>query len=252
MPKIIAVSNQKGGVGKTTTVGAVSSGLKNRGFKVLAVDLDPQSNLSFSMGANTEGVTIYNVLKGESSPFDAVQHTSVADIIASNILLSGIELEYTESGREFLLRDALKPFGNCYDYIIIDTPPTLGVLTVNAYAAAKHIIVPMLADIFSLQGITQIVETVNYVTKYCNPDVSILGILLTKFNPRTKLSAEIRGTAEMISSDLGIPLFRTTIRSSVAISEAQTLQQSILNYAPKNKAVGDYAAFIEELVELGL
>ncbi|MGI6578159.1 MAG: ParA family protein [Eubacteriales bacterium] len=252
MPKIIAVSNQKGGVGKTTTTGAVASGLKNKGFKVLAVDLDPQSNLSFSMGANTEGITIYNVLKGECSPYAAIQHTDVTDIIASNILLSGIELEYTESGREYLLRDALKPFNNYYDYIIVDTPPTLGVLTVNAYTASRHIIVPMLADIFSLQGITQIVETVNYVTKYCNPEVSILGILLTKFNPRTRLGSEIKGTAEMITSDLGLPLFNTTIRSSVAISEAQTLQQSILNYAPRNKAISDYAAFIEELVELGI
>jgi chromosome partitioning protein len=252
MPKIIAVSNQKGGVGKTTTVGAVASGLKNKGFRVLAIDFDPQSNLSFSMGANTESITIYNVLKGESSPFEAIQHTNVTDIIASNILLSGIELEYTESGREFLLRDALKPLNNFYDYIIIDTPPTLGVLTVNAYTAAQHIIVPMLADIFSLQGITQIVETVNYVAKYCNPEVSILGILLTKFNPRTRLGMEILGTAQMISSDLGIPLFNATIRSSVVISEAQTLQQNILNYSPRNKAVSDYAAFVEELVGLGI
>lgn len=252
MAKIIAVSNQKGGVGKTTTAGAVASGLKNKGFRVLAVDLDPQNNLSFSMGANIEGYTIYHVLKGEIAAYTAVQHTDVTDIIPSNILLSGIELEYTETGREFLLRDALKSLNRYYDYILIDTPPTLGILTVNAFTAARHIIVPMLSDIFSLQGITQLNETVKNVRKYCNSRVSILGILLTKYNPRTNLSAEIRGTAEMITADLGIPLFRSFIRSSVAISEAQTLQQNILSYAPKNKAIADYAAFVDELLELNI
>jgi chromosome partitioning protein len=252
MARIFAVSNQKGGVGKTTTAGALASGLKNKGFKVLAVDLDPQNNLSFSMGADSDAPNIYNVMKGEITAFSAIQHTEVTDIIPSSILLSGIELEFTETGREFLLRDALKPLARYYDYIIIDTPPTLGILTINAFTAARHIIVPMLSDIFSLQGITQLNETVKRVKKYCNSRVTILGILLTKYNPRTNLSSEIKGTAEMVTADFGIPLFKTFIRSSVAISEAQTLQQNIIDYAPKNKAISDYAAFVEELLALGV
>jgi chromosome partitioning protein len=110
----------------------------------------------------------------------------------------------------------------------------------------------MLSDIFSLQGITQLNETVKRVKKYCNSRVTILGILLTKYNPRTNLSSEIKGTAEMVTADFGIPLFKTFIRSSVAISEAQTLQQNIIDYAPKNKAISDYAAFVEELLALGV
>jgi chromosome partitioning protein len=191
-------------------------------------------------------------MKGEITAFSAIQHTEVTDIIPSSILLSGIELEFTETGREFLLRDALKPLARYYDYIIIDTPPTLGILTINAFTAARHIIVPMLSDIFSLQGITQLNETVKRVKKYCNSRVTILGILLTKYNPRTNLSSEIKGTAEMVTADFGIPLFKTFIRSSVAISEAQTLQQNIIDYAPKNKAISDYAAFVEELLALGV
>ena len=253
MAKVISISNQKGGVGKTTTTGALAAGLKIKGYKVLCVDLDPQSNLSFSSGAETEDCpTIYEVLKGEAKTSFTIQKMPSFDIITSNILLSGIELEFTQTGREYLLREALSTVKDKYDFIFIDTPPALSILTVNAFTASDFIIIPMLADIFSLQGIAQLSETIERVKKYCNPNLKIEVIVLTKFNKRTILSREIKCTAELIAKQLGTCIFETTIRSSVAIMEAQTNQQEMFSYAPKNSAVKDYKDFVNELIERGL
>jgi ATPases involved in chromosome partitioning len=253
MSKVISVSNQKGGVGKTTTTCNLAAGLVQKGFRVLIVDLDPQGNLGFSVGADSETcATIYDVLKGDVKTQFAIQKTDTADIIISSILLSGIELEFTNTGREYLLKEALKPIQELYDYIILDTPPNLGILTINAFTASNTIIVPMLSDIFSLQGIAQLYETMERVKKYCNPGLSIAGILLTKYNPRTLLSREIRGTAELIAQDLNIRLFDSFIRNSVVVSEAQSLQQNILDYAPKNNISKDYLQFVDELLAKGV
>lgn len=177
MAKVISISNQKGGVGKTTTTAAVAAGFKLKGHKVLCVDLDPQSNLSFSSGAETEDCpTIYEILKGEVKAGFSIQKVPSFDIISSNILLSGIELEFTQTGREYLLKEALEGVKDKYDYIFIDTPPALSILTVNAFTASDYIIIPMLADIFSLQGIAQLSETIDRVRKYCNPNLKVEGI----------------------------------------------------------------------------
>lgn len=253
MAKIISITNQKGGVGKTTTTGAVAAGFKLKGYKVLCVDLDPQSNLSFSAGAETEECpTIYEILKGEAKTSFSIQKMQSFDIISSNILLSGIELEFTQTGREYLLKEALSSVKDKYDYIFLDTPPALSILTVNAFTASDYIIIPMLADIFSLQGIAQLSETIDRVRRYCNPNVKVEGIVLTKFNKRTILSREIKGTAELIAEQLNTEIFKTTIRSSVAVMEAQTNQQDIYNYSPKNGAAKDYMDLVEELIERGL
>ncbi len=253
MGKVISISNQKGGVGKTTTTCNLAAGLKKKGFHVLIIDLDAQGNLGFSVGADIDTcATIYDVLKGNVKTQFAIQKTETTDIITSSILLSGIELEFTNTGREYLLKEAIKPILDHYDYILIDTPPALGILTINAFTASDTIIVPMLSDIFSLQGIAQLYETVERVKKYCNPNLTIAGILLTKYNPRTHLSREIRGTAELIAQDLNIKLFDSTIRSSVVASEAQSVQQSILDYAPKNNISKDYLQFTDELLAKGV
>jgi len=218
MAKTICITNQKGGVGKTTTTYALGLGLRKKGYKVLIVDLDPQGNLSFSVGAETEeSITIYEVLKGEYNAEEAIQHTPIIDIIPSNIVLSGVDLEFTHTGREFLLREALSNVQNIYDYIIVDTPPSLNILTVNAFALSNKIIIPMIADIFSLQGIAQLYETIDRVKRYCNPSINIEGILLTRYNKRIILSSEIKGTAEMIAKELNTTVFNTHIRSSISI-----------------------------------
>mgnify|MGYP001385392548 FL=1 len=253
MGKVISISNQKGGVGKTTTTCNLAAGLTKKGFHVLVIDLDAQGNLGFSVGADIDTcATIYDVLKGSTKTQFAIQKRETADIITSSILLSGIELEFTNTGREFLLKEAIKPILDNYDYILLDTPPALGILTINAFTAADTIIVPMLSDIFSLQGIAQLYETFERVKKYCNPNLKIAGILLTKHNPRTHLSREIRGTAELIARDLNIKLFDSTIRSSVVVSEAQSVQQSILEYAPKHNISKDYLQFTNELLAKGI
>lgn len=253
MAKIISFANQKGGVGKTTTTCAIAAGLKEKGNRVLCIDLDPQSNLTFSVGAQAEDcASIYNVLKGEIKPLFAVQKTNLFDIISSNILLSGVELEFTQTGREFLLKEAISSLAPKYDYILIDTPPALSILTVNAFTASDSIIIPMNADIFSLQGLAQLSETVEKVKTYCNHKLKIEGIVLTKFNSRTLLSKEVLGTAELIANELKTQVFKTTIRMSVAIMEAQTNQINMFEYAPKNNAVLDYKSLVEELIEKGI
>lgn len=249
MGTIIAVSNQKGGVGKTTTTGALAAAFSRRDRRVLAIDMDPQGNLSFSMGAENEGVpTCYEILKGEDTVRSAIQHTDVVDLIPGNILLSSAEIEFTGMGREYLLANALRSVAGEYEYILIDTPPALSVLTVNAFTAADSVIVPMLTDIFSLQGITQLYDTVSYVRQHSNPRLRFEGILLTRYSPRTTLATEVRGTAEMVSSELEIPLFHTCIRNSVAVTEAQALQRNIIAYSPRNIAMKDYLSLADEIL----
>ncbi|MCI1966092.1 MAG: AAA family ATPase [Oscillospiraceae bacterium] len=253
MAKVISISNQKGGVGKTTTTCSLAAGLKKRGYRVLAIDIDPQGNLGFSVGADSEtSASIYEVLKGEVKTQYAIQKTDSMDIIISSILLSGIELEFTNTGREFLLKEAIRPVRPFYDYILLDTPPALGILTINAFTVSDLIIVPMLSDIFSLQGIAQLNETVERVKKYCNPGLSIAGILLTRYNPRTRLSREVRGTAELIADDLHIRVFDSYIRSTVSASEAQSLQRNVFDYDSRSHIAQDYGKFIDELLAKGV
>jgi len=205
------------------------------------------------MGGDNESVpTIYEVLRKENTLREAIQTTEMGDLISSNILLSGIELEFTNLGREYILSDALRVVLDLYDYILIDTPPALSILTINAFTASDYILVPMHADIFSLQGMAQLYDTIQRVKLYCNPRLEYAGLLLTRCNARTKLASEVRGTAELISRDLNIPLFNTSIRSSVAISESQSLQENPLSFASKNPAMQDYLEFADELYQKGI
>lgn len=253
MGKIITVSNQKGGVGKTTTVNSLASALRRKERQVLCVDFDPQGNLSFGLGAETDiSPTIYNVLKRELSAQFAIQHTPVGDIIPANILLSGTEVEFTGQGREFLLRDALKPLRPMYDYILVDTPPGLGILTVNAFAASDALLIPLLPDMYSLQGITRIYETVQRTRSTCNPQLEIAGVFMTQYNEQQVLSREVRATVEMICRNLRLPMLKTNIRRSIALTRAQTLQADIVKYSPYNTAIADYRALVEELLTRGL
>lgn len=256
MAKIICITNQKGGVGKTTSTAYMAAGFRQKGYKVLCIDFDPQSNLSFSCGVASDGnATIFEVLKNSCEVTSAVfRASSTFDIIPSNILLSGIELEFTNTGREYLLKEALVRVQDRYDYILIDTPPALGILTVNALTACEIVIIPMLADIFSLQGIAQLAETIDRVKTYCNPDMKIEGILLTRYNARTILSKEIKKITEMIASDMNTDVFQTTIRSSVILSELQANQENILEYThnKNHTAIDDYIRFVDELTDRGI
>ncbi len=245
---IISVNNQKGGIGKTTTVQSIGTGLVIKGFKVLLIDLDPQGNLTFSMGAEGQGNTIYEVMKGTTTLSKTIQSIKGVDVIPANILLSGADIEFTFTGREHLLKEAIGSLKIPYDYIIIDTPPSLGILTVNALTVSDRVIIPLTADIFSLQGLGQLYNTINRVKKYSNSSLQVEGLLLTKFNNRTILNREIRETIEKTAKEFESKLFNASIRESVSMREAQASQKDIFEYAPESNPAKDYKELIEELI----
>lgn len=249
MAYIITVTNQKGGIGKTTTSCALVSGLTARGNKVLGIDLDPQGNLGFSMGIEIDDCpTIYDAFKNRSNLTEIIHHTELGDVIPSNILLSGAELEFNRAGREFLLKNLISNIENSYDYIIIDTPPALNILTVNAYVVSHALIIPMIPEILSLLGVSQLKETVDTVKKFYNNNLKVLGILLTKYNSRLNLSKEVHEMAENIACQLDTHVFDTKIRAGVSVAEAPAHGESILTYSPKSKPSIDYNSFIDELL----
>ncbi|HIY73753.1 ParA family protein [Intestinimonas butyriciproducens] len=245
---ITAITNQKGGVGKTTVAAALLSCLHQRGARVLGVDLDPQGSLGFSLGLDIEHCqTIYDVFRGAAEPQDIIAHTETCDLMPSNILLSAAELEFNKPGREFLLKTALSKVQEGYDYIIIDTPPALNILTVNAYVAADSLIIPMAPEVLSLLGVSQIKETILSVRNYYNSRLKVLGILLNRFNARLNLSREMLELAEQIAAQLDTKVFETKIRTSVSAAEAPAHGISVVDYAPRSKPASDFAALCAEI-----
>ena len=249
MEKIIAITNQKGGVGKTTTALSLISALHLRNYRVLGVDLDPQGNLGFSAGVDIENSeTVYEVLKGKQPIEDVIVETDIGDMLPSNILLSAAEVEFNMPGREFLLRNELQKIAGRYDYIIIDTPPSLNILTINAYVAAQGLIIPMAPEILSLLGISQIRDTIDTVRRYYNPDLRVLGILLNRFSWRFVLNREVEDMARQIAKTLDTKVFQTKIRSSVAVAESPAHGESVITYAPGSKPAQDFQALVKELL----
>lgn len=247
---IYAVINQKGGVGKSTTAAAIWAGLNKRGYKALAVELDAQGNLAYIARANNGRgqLTALSVLTREATAEEAIQHTETGDIIAANKELAGADAFITSTGKEYRLKEALDSLKACYDYIIIDTPPTLGILTINALTAADSVIIPVQADIFSLQGIDQLMETISPVKQYCNPGLSIAGIVIDRYDPRTILTRELTEYLNSLASKIGTKVFNSKIREAITVKEAQLRQENIFDYAPKSKVTADYTAFIKELI----
>lgn len=245
---ITTITNQKGGVGKTTTAAALLSCLSQRGARVLGVDLDPQGSLGFSMGLDIEHcATIYDVFRGVAEPADVIRSTDICDVLPSNILLSAAEMEFNKPGREFLLKAALSKVADNYDYILIDTPPALNILTVNAYVASDSLIIPMAPEVLSLLGVSQIKETIESVRSYYNSRLQVLGILLNRYNGRLNLSREMLELAQEIARQLNTRVFDSKIRSSVSVAEAPAHGQSINDYAPRSKPALDFAALCEEI-----
>ncbi|NCC64090.1 MAG: ParA family protein [Spirochaetia bacterium] len=248
MIQSIAIANQKGGVGKSTTTLAMGEGYLKRGYKVLFIDMDAQGNLSYTLGRDGSRHSILDVLRGEIGADKAIQHTYSGDLIASSPALSGADMELNRTGKEYMLREALACIKDKYDYIILDTPPSLGILTVQALTACTWAIIPAQADIYSLQGIGQLYGTIDAVRTYCNPSLVIRGILLTR-HTRTILSRDILQMIDETATQLGTVLFDTTIRENVALREAQASRRDIFDYAPRSKAAQDYRDLITELLE---
>ena len=249
--KIYAVINQKGGVGKSTTAATLWAGLNKRGYKALAVELDGQGNLAYIAKANNgKGqLTALSILTREATAEEAIQHTASGDVIAANKELAGADDFIKTTGKEYRLKEALESVKGQYDYIIIDTPPTLGILTINALTAADSVIIPVLADIFSIQGIDQLMETIAPVKIYCNPNLSIAGIIIGRYDNRTILTRELTEFFKSLADKIGTKLFKSSIRESITVKEAQLRQENIFDYAPKSNVTADYNAFIDELLE---
>lgn len=246
MTQIITVTNQKGGVGKTTTAAALVCGLHQRGASVLGIDLDPQGNLGFNLGLDIgSGNTIYDVLKGNCTIEEAIQPTEYGDVLPSDIMLSAAEVEFTVPRREFMLDEQLSSLRSRYDFIIIDTPPALNILTVNAYVASNGLIVPMEAEVLSLVGITQLQETIETVRDTFNPDLKVLGILINKFNSRLTLSRDILELAQEVAEQLGSHVFQAKIHRGVGVAMAPAHGQTVLTYQPDSRPAQDFQSIVD-------
>ena len=245
MSAIFALANQKGGVAKTTTTGILAAGLHK--------------------ADNQSGATMYEVMKGTVTAREAIQHTAACDIIPANTILAGIEQELHSVGKEMTLREKLRDeesgVADDYDYILIDCPPSLGLLTVNALTAADYLLIPTMAETFAASGITQLYDTFRSVKKYTNPALKIDGVLLTR-TERTRVTKTIQELTGKIAEYMGADVYRTTIRSNVIIKEAQAAQENVFDYVEgksqtkgervtesSRNFVGDCLAFVREFVE---
>lgn len=249
MKQIYTIINQKGGVGKSTTAHALGWALARRGYKVLFVDLDSQGNLSFSLRSDGSGATSMDVLTGETPISSAIQHLAGADVLPAGLGLALAEQNMTGVGTEYRLKEALDTVKAAYDYIIIDTPPALGILTVNALTASTRAVIPAQADIYSFQGVSQLYKTIMTVKKYCNPEITVSGILLTRYSPRAILSRDVADMLSKTAEQINTKLFDATIREAVSVKEAQANQLDLYEYSPKSNVAQDYEAFTEELLK---
>tara|TARA_B100002052_G_scaffold151829_1_gene138514 strand:- start:199 stop:999 length:801 start_codon:yes stop_codon:yes gene_type:complete len=253
--KIISVINQKGGVGKTTTVINLAAGLSMQGKKILVIDLDPQGNATTGLGlSNTENSeeTIYSVLNGNKKLHDVIQKTKFEnlDLIASNVDLSGLEVETAgDSRRAFILKDELTAYlndsGGSYNYILIDCPPSLSLLTIMALVASNSLLVPLQTEFFALEGITQLMKTIERIKKNLNPELSIRGILLTMFDKRNKLSGEVEKEARDYFKD---KVYTTVVPRNVRLSEAPSHGVPVLIYDKSCPGSKSYFSLTDEFL----
>lgn len=249
MAEIITFTNQKGGVGKTSLAMNFGVRLKMAGARVLFVDMDPQGNLTYTMGIDHAEVTVYDLLLGRRTAREAILHAAECDIIASSPGLSTFNLTQAGTGKEYLLRNALQPVTADYDFIVIDSPPTLGILTINILTAANSVMIPALADVFSLQGIGQLYTTIQTVQANSNPKLRIAGIVLSRHTDRLLLSREMREMLCSTAERLHTRIFESAIRESVVVRESQAMRQSIFRYAARSKQTEDYDRFALEYLK---
>lgn len=251
MGKCIVFVNQKGGVGKTTSCINIGAYIALAGKKVLLVDFDSQGNMSSGVGVSKDKPTIYELLAGQVSAQDAVKKTSVEglDVISASIDLSGAAIELVDQeNREFFLKNVLAPLKSLYDYILIDCPPSLGLLTLNGLAAADSVLVPMQCEYFALEGITLLLKSVDKVQKSINPNLVIGGIFFTMYDSRTRLAQDVVMQVKSYFKDV---VFSTIIPRNVRLSEAPSRGLPICSYDPECNGAKSYAKLAEEVMKRG-
>ena len=245
--KIISLANSKGGVCKTTHSWCISNALKNKGFRVLAIDMDPQANLSLTFKVDYRNLySIYDVMKGSVPIEDAILHTNQTDLIPNNIMASAAERELNMIARAQLLERTLKAVEDQYDYCIIDCPPALSIMTINAFVASDEIIVAMDTDIYSLEGFELLYDTIKEVHESCNPDLKVAGILIGKFDSRVNLRKDIRDLIRLKAESIDSKLFNTVIRVNSTVGSAATTGVSLFEFDPTCNAAQDYNSFVRE------
>ncbi|GJQ63785.1 MAG: chromosome partitioning protein ParA [Melioribacteraceae bacterium] len=248
MAKIIAIANQKGGVGKTTTAINLSASVAAAEQKTLLVDIDPQSNSSSGLGVASRDGSVYDLLVGASDPKESIENTYMPflDVVPATINLVGAEVEMVSmEGREGLLKSSLNSIKDDYDYIFIDCPPSLGLLTLNALTAANSVIIPVQCEYFALEGLGQLLNTINIVKKHYNSDLQIEGVLLTMFDKRLRLSNQV---VEEVKKYFGKKVFETIIQRNVRISEAPSHQKPVILYDAVSTGAENYIALASELL----
>lgn len=250
MGKIFAVSNQKGGVGKSTTAINLSACLAEIGKKVLVIDMDPQGNATSGLGINKDDdiYTIYDLLIDEGTLEDCVSDTEYENlwILPSNSDLSAAEIDLLEvENKEYLLREHIQSIRDSYDYIIIDCPPSLSLLTINALCAADSVIIPIQCEYYALEGLSQILKTVELIQERLNADLKFEGIVFTMFDSRNNLSADVVAN---VKENLDIPLFETIIPRNVRLAEAPSYGMPVITYDNRSTGAASYRYLAEELI----
>lgn len=251
MAKTIVFVNQKGGVGKTTSAINIGAYIALAGKKVLLVDFDSQGNMSSGVGVSQDKPTVYELLAGQVEAKDAVKHTALEnlDAISASLDLSGAAIELVDQeNREFFLKNALEPLKPLYDYIMIDCPPSLGILTLNGLAAADTVLVPMQCEYFALEGITLLLQTVEKVQKEINPALTIGGIFFTMYDSRTRLAQDV---VMQVKSYFKEVVFNTIIPRNVRLSEAPSHGLPICKYDPSCVGARSYEKLAEEVIRRG-
>ena len=250
MAKIIAVVNQKGGVGKTTTTVNLTAALVEQGKKVLLCDFDPQANATSGMGLdkNTASPNVYDVLINGAEPEKAVLHSKYGDVLPSNKALAGAGIEMIGmENREKLLKNALDALSPSYDYILIDCPPSLELLTVNALCAAHTLLVPVQCEYYALEGLSDLLSTVRLVKRGLNPKLALEGVLLTMFDSRTNLSLQV---AEEVKRHFPGQVYATVIPRNVRLSEAPSHGKPVTAYDRLSRGADAYIALAKEMIEI--
>lgn len=250
MSKIIAIANQKGGVGKTTTSVNLGAGMATLGKRVLLVDIDPQGNTTSGVGVNKADVAncIYDILINEADPHETILETQIEGlhIIPATIQLAGAEIELVSTiSRELKLKKALNAVKANYDYIIIDCPPSLGILTINSLTAADSVIIPIQCEYYALEGLSQLLNTVRLVQKNLNPHLKIEGVLLTMLDARTNLGIQV---IEEVKKYFQEKVYKTIIPRNVRLSEAPSHGQSIITYDSRSKGAEVYLELAKEVI----
>ena len=251
MGKIISVANQKGGVGKTTTAITLSAMLAKKGKKVLLIDADPQGNASSGLGVEKgQELSVYDVLTGDVQIKEAIKETHVKNlnICPSNINLAGAEVELVSMiSREHRLKEKIDEIKEEYNYIIIDCPPSLGLITLNAFTASDSILVPIQCEYYALEGLGQLINTINLVKKHLNKDLTIEGALLTMYDIRTKLSNQVVNEVKSFFND---KVYATVIPRNIRLSEAPSYGLPITEYDARSKGAKAYDKFVKEFLKI--